>query len=112
HGPSVVAGLNSELGRNPSRSGRGAELVLLLGRAGIVVAGDGDQELRLAVVELVDRRGRFLSDQPAAVERGHRLDSRGHRRGGPHSKAAAHAIALDRKSTRLNSSHVKISYAV
>src|SRR5690606_42013034 len=34
-----------------------------------------------------------------------RRDSRG-------GRSARHAAALDRKSTRLNSSHVKISYAV
>src|SRR3712207_8935198 len=34
------------------------------------------------------------------------------RRGGPHRDVAALELAQDRKSTRLNSSHANISYAV
>src|SRR5690606_41047301 len=55
-------------------------------------------ELRL-VVELVERRRR--EDLAQGRHEEVRVLVRGH-----------HADALDRKSTRLNSSHVKISYAV
>src|SRR5690606_41627032 len=73
--------------------------------------------------DLADPRHRGL---PARPPPSHRLvlDQRGadHRRGGPpdrlpgdrarHHRPDARRAAQDRKSTRLNSSHVKISYAV
>src|SRR5690606_41866698 len=41
-----------------------------------------------------------------------RVDTAGHRSDDPHEPLRTRAARLDRKSTRLNSSHVKISYAV
>src|SRR5690349_23579703 len=68
----------------------------------------------------------FRSDQPRALDRrdGHVRGSQGHGDGGVQARRlsqaeisdqgyrAAQARPRDRKSTRLNSSHVEISYAV
>src|SRR5438874_6374251 len=51
---------------------------------------------------------------PSPVRRRGRLTPRrpGYTTGGKRSQAPKSILALDRKSTRLNSSHVEISYAV
>src|SRR3712207_8112409 len=68
--------------------------------------GELVQERRLTVRRLRGRRGRL---------RGRHLHSRGRgctRRLGALARGRGHAASLDRKSTRLNSSHANISYAV
>src|SRR5256885_16306814 len=56
--------------------------------------------------------GGGLADGPAAGGE-HRPDgARGARRGARRDAIAAHELLRDRKSTRLNSSHLVISYAV
>src|SRR5438876_4865666 len=57
-------------------------------------------------------RGRRGNRRPAAVDRLSRLSRYRPRRNGPGSAPRRLEYAQDRKSTRLNSSHPSISYAV
>src|SRR3712207_7814687 len=70
--------------------------------------GDGDDGL--AIGRLADRRGAHLGDELASVGTAVAcelaFDPPARR------KCAVQRIVLDRKSTRLNSSHANISYAV
>src|SRR5690606_41326466 len=67
-------------------------------------------DVRLQAARPAPDLGRPVPGQPARPAR--HADG-GHGRGGPAAPSRGHArrLARDRKSTRLNSSHVKISYA-
>src|SRR3712207_7103755 len=71
-------------------------------RSGLVVDQDGERDDPDAVAELVERVGR-----QQAAERPHRQRSKP-----PPHAADPSRLTQDRKSTRLNSSHANISYAV
>src|SRR5207302_10697002 len=57
-------------------------------------------------------RQRKVQSVPGAAPARRGVPQRGGGRAGVRGRAAIDAVGRDRKSTRLNSSHVKISYAV
>src|SRR3712207_7106517 len=83
--------------RRPPRSTLFPYTTLFRSSAGGHVAGRFEVAPHL-LVELEERDG-----EPRRLQRGHVVPDVGH---------APHGYALDRKSTRLNSSHANISYAV
>src|SRR5690606_41984434 len=89
-----------------ARALRDALPICAAGRV-VVVGGAVAQEARVAALGRVEGRV-DLDVARQAVDQGAR---RGHARGAAPGEEAGH-VRPDRKSTRLNSSHVKISYAV
>src|SRR5690554_7489988 len=73
-----------------------------------LAAGGGDLQLGLEGVLLLRRRGEVAVEVEPALAHGHHL---GLALQGRHGRGEL-AVPTDRKSTRLNSSHVRISYAV
>src|SRR5690349_23029203 len=65
-----------------------------------------------APLDLADHRQRDLPFKGGKRRRGGKLVRLGHRQRGQFGLVRLRLAGLDRKSTRLNSSHVEISYAV
>src|SRR5690606_40741061 len=92
----------------PSPTGRASDLAGADGAELELVTGEGEGARAVAVARLLGELGEHvhpgLEDAPALAAAGAAVDDLVHH--------VLELLAQDRKSTRLNSSHVQISYAV
>ena len=85
--------IDLDFGRQPRGSVGFAQHVLHFGLAFVIILGDGEQEVRVHLLDQQMRAVRLAGDEPAAMEGCASADAVGARPRGSHRDRSAHAVS-------------------